>query len=431
MNRCFKDMPVFDKWINIFIFLSGALILTFKSGYMVGLIGLSLMGLADLWRKRGQSISSAQKKVIYLFLIYFIFQCLFVFHDVIFKLNKISLPSRVISGILIYLVVCRNNVSFKALVNGVATGAILGGVIAIHEKIFLHWDRAFANIMPIQAGDTCMSLGLISLCFLFYFIKKNQKKYITVFMIASVMGILGSLLSGSRGGWILLPLNIIAILRMNREVLPANTMKVISGAVIAALVLFLTPATGIQQRVDQAFQDLHRVTDKQWQGTDGSNSLGIRLMLWRSNWESFTEKPLLGWGETGIDRSYQKQYQEGKITQFISDYGMASHAHNQFLDEMAKKGIIGLLVFLAILVIPGRLLLKNNRVNHKVHVISGAGIILIFSVIDYSLSQAFFNHNSGMTYYVLSLSILLGYFHNSGIRSTQRPEPLTDTAATS
>ncbi|WP_294911978.1 O-antigen ligase family protein [Tatumella sp. UBA2305] len=396
---------------NILIFISGALTLTFKSGYIAGTILMLPLIIFDAYKNIKKPLNKEQKIILITYLTYFISQFIFIIHDTEYKLSEFELPSRCLLGILIFLFISRNKISFHYISNGIATGAIIGGAIAIYEKVFLGWGRAFDNIMPIQAGDTCMSLGLMSLCLSFYHIKKNNKKYFIFFIAAALSGITGSLLSGSRGGWILLPVNIFIIISMNRDL--------ISGRIIGALLLLITilisvcsiPSLGVYSRVNLAVQDLHRFTDKQWAGNDGTNSLGIRLMLWKSNWNSFKEKPLLGWGNFGISKSYNYQYEKGDIPLFIRDYGINTHAHNQFLDEMAKKGLFGLASLLSIFLIPATMLHKKekDKESREIKHISQSGLLLIFSTIDYFISQAFFNHSSGISFYFITISILLGF----------------------
>ena len=55
-------------------------------------------------------------------------------------------------------------------------------------------------------------------------------------------------------------------------------------------------------------------------------------------------------GKSWIRQSQKAQLARGEISQFIYDFN--SHAHNQFLDEMAKRGIVGLGALLLMMLIP-------------------------------------------------------------------------------
>ena len=61
----------------------------------------------------------------------------------------------------------------------------------------------------------------------------------------------------------------------------------------------------------------------------------VSFELWQSHWQSFTEKPVLGWGLEGIRVSQTQQWLAQEISDFI--YEFKSHAHNQFLHALATR----------------------------------------------------------------------------------------------
>ena len=78
------------------------------------------------------------------------------------------------------------------------------------------------------------------------------------------------------------------------------------------------------------------------------------------------------------------------------------------------KGLLGLIAFLGILLVPLRVFRKafvNNSLEVKA--VAASGVMLVLSSIDYSLSQAFFMHNSGMSFYMVFMAILLGVVLNN------------------
>ena len=74
---------------------------------------------------------------------------------------------------------------------------------------------------------------------------------------------------------------------------------------------------------------------------------------------------------------------------------------------MAKRGVIGLGALLIMLLTPLFLVKRRLRQPHDADMHCGAALLIvtIFSSIDYCLSQAFFGHNSGITFFVSSLVI--------------------------
>jgi len=91
-------------------------------------------------------------------------------------------------------------------------------------------------------------------------------------------------------------------------------------------------------------------------------------------------------------------------------YNFNYHAHNQYLEDMAKRGLIGLSSLLGILFIP-MVIAKSRMAGTSItsSVFGGLTIVMAtcLTTIDYNLSQAYFAHNSGITFFIFSLVLAL------------------------
>ena len=95
-----------------------------------------------------------------------------------------------------------------------------------------------------------------------------------------------------------------------------------------------------------------------------------------------------------------------------------AHAHNQYLDDLSKRGIVGLLALLAVLFIPLRAFMKKlSTTNDEVNLIATLGVAHILSVMIYGLSQGFLVHNSGTIFY-----FFLTIVFYAAIRTHQKAE---------
>ena len=98
--------------------------------------------------------------------------------------------------------------------------------------------------------------------------------------------------------------------------------------------------------------------------------------------------------------------------------GQFTHAHNQYLDDLSKRGIVGLLALLAVLFIPLRAFMKKlNNTNDEIKLIATLGVAHILSVMIYGLSQGFLVHNSGTIFY-----FFLTIVFYAAIRTHQKAE---------
>jgi len=161
------------------------------------------------------------------------------------------------------------------------------------------------------------------------------------------------------------------------------------------------PQSGVPQRISQAKNDVQLY----FTGENKVTSLGHRFEIWKSSIDSFIKKPVFGWGNHGVRLSQEQQYKSGLITKAAYDFN--GHAHNQFLDEMAKRGIIGFSTLLALFLFPLTTFKQRlaNATSAEDTTLAACGVVLVLSTIDYCLSQAFLNHNSGIVFYCLSLVI--------------------------
>ncbi|MBZ5486437.1 ligase, partial [Halomonas aquamarina] len=112
----------------------------------------------------------------------------------------------------------------------------------------------------------------------------------------------------------------------------------------------------------------------------------------------------------GYVQAMQELGQQGVIDSKAAQYG---HAHNEFIDAFAKRGVLGLLVLLALYLIPMRLFANQLQAqNLATRALATAGVLLPVTYIDFGLSQAFLTHNSGVMMYAFLLVVLWGSYVN-------------------
>ena len=388
--------------IQLCYFLFFALCISVTSGYSYASAVLLFLSLPLLINKKNYSVLDQNSKYLLLaFLVYVLIQGISIIWDG-GAIKEFDRPSRVLMGIAILLLCLRYPPRFLWLMNGIATGAIAAGIRALWDRQIIGYGRAFEWMMPIQGGDISMSLGLLSLCGVMWAIKTSSYRYLFYFSIASVMGLLGSILSGSRGGWVLFPVILFVGYRIFRDWFSARIKWGMALALCLLISFCLIPQSGVPQRVQAAKQDISLYLS----GGPKDTSLGYRFEFWKSAIDSFIKKPIFGWGNHGVRLSQEQQYKSGLIAKAAYDFN--GHAHNQFFDEMAKRGIIGLSALLALFLFPltifKRQLANATLVEDKT--LAACGVILVLSTIDYCLSQAFLNHNSGIVFYCLSVILI-------------------------
>lgn len=248
--------------------------------------------------------------------------------------------------------------------------------------------------MHIQGGDISMSLGMFSFAIGFYFFQKTQLRLTALCILAALFGILGSILSTARGGWPALPILLIALLWIYRRNLSKTFFITLIGLFALAIIgITQMPNNQISERFAAAQDDIQQYLE---QG-NGSTSVGARFDMWQSVFIMVQEKPILGWGTQGAPQKRHQLAEQGVISQYA---GQFTHAHNQYLDDLSKRGIVGLVAFLAIFVIPLRRFMSSLKSDSaETKLIATLGTLHVLAVMIYCLSQSFFTHNSGNLFY--------------------------------
>ena len=385
-------------FINVcvgFFFLSA---LTFQGGYNVAPMALMLLGLGYsvycLFKKMPFALTKEAKWLIWTLLFYFsIFVLSWLIHDG--KIRELDNPSRAILLIPVFLLLLKTPPKLSTFLWSVPLGSVLAGFMAIYDKFILQSEAAFSSrIMYIQGGDIAMSLGLFSMAIALYFWQKTQRKQSALCILAALFGILGSILSTARGGWPALPIILIALLWMYRRNLSKTFFITLIGLFAIAIIgIAQMPNNRMSERFAAAQYDIQQYLE---QG-NGSTSVGARFDMWQSVFIMVQEKPILGWGTQGAPQKRHQLAEQGIISQYA---GQFTHAHNQYLDDLSKRGIVGLAAFLAIFVIPLRRFMQGLKSDSaETKLIAALGTIHVLAVMIYSLSQGFFTHNSGNLFY--------------------------------
>lgn len=400
-----KRTELLSWLVQLSAFLFGALAIAVPSGYSYGPALLAFISLFVFWRKDYLACLTKEHKIIAVLL--FFYFLVFLISTVLdsSKLSQLDRPSRALMALLTLPLLARHKIKLEVLLLGFGIGALIAAGIAVHDKFYLGYERAFSYYsMPIQTGNISMSLGIFCLCGFLWYRARGDGLWSYFYLLSTLAGLSGSFLSGTRGGWVLLPVVLLSILFFYRSAISKRDKKWLFFIFIATSAIVFTPQSGVMSRVYEARSDIVRYID----GSERNTSLGIRFQLWQSAWDSFTEKPILGWGHDGLRASQKQQLDEGKITEFI--YNFNYHAHNQYLEEMAKRGLIGLSSLLGILFIP-MVIAKSRMAEASITSSAFGGLTIVMATclttIDYNLSQAYFAHNSGITFFIFSLVLAL------------------------
>lgn len=394
-------------WMQYFtslaVFLLGTFALVVPSGYSIGAVLLLLGSMWLLVSRPALSLNRQDGLVIAALMLYTIVGLLEVWWDGQGS-RGMDKPIRFMLAIPALLLIMAFPPRLAFLWGGLAVGAIASGSWAGWQKLVQGVWRAEGHTYVIQFGNLNMLMAVLCLAGLGWAVVQPRRSlWVGLLTFGAVAGILGSLFSGSRGGWIGFPFVLLVLYRGYVRQLP-SVLKVGMGicVVLGATLAYTLPETGVQARIQEAAFDVTRYIS----GENRTSPVGSRFEMWKGAAHLIAERPITGWGDNGYRQRINELGELGVIHPGVTIY---SHAHNEFIDAFAKRGVMGLAVLLALYLVPLRLFAKNiaNRDLER-RSVAIAGMLLSVAYIDFGLSQVFLAHNSGVMMYAFWLAILWG-----------------------
>lgn len=137
----------------------------------------------------------------------------------------------------------------------------------------------------------------------------------------------------------------------------AGRRKRIAGIAIA--VFTILSAVLIIRNVEYLRFRFTSLQLKEYSGQqDNQNALAARLLMWQSAVELIKEKPLLGYGIVRSKEALMEKYQQKG---FEIGVRLKYNSHNQYLESWLNAGIVGLILFLALLYFPLRTAVRDKK----------------------------------------------------------------------
>lgn len=299
------------------------------------------------------------------------------------------------------LVVAYRGIQPEVIPWGLAAGSLgaLGVALYQYQDIKI---SGFTN--AIQYGGIAMYLGLAT--WVFAILGGYRFKHAAVLLCLGSLGIVASVLSGTRGAWLIAPLLMLVVwwswlLHGHRRMaVYAVAVPLLLGAM--AVLPFWDRVDGrIQEAVNEA--SLYQAQPEQAAIT----SIGQRLEQWQLAWHLGWDKPWTGWGVEGFIQGKKAYVEQGRAHPSVHDYG---HAHNEILDMFAKRGLVGVVVLLLFYAVPLVLFCPTRQriqalpiaVQKRALALRTSASLLPMAYFGFGWTQVFFAHNSGHMFYVFS-----------------------------
>lgn len=253
--------------------------------------------------------------------------------------------------------------------------------------------------MAVTFGNVSMLLGLLSAAAALYFFAQRHYLWLTLALVAFIAGVVASLLSGTRGGWLVLPPVLLFLGWCGRDLLSRNGLAAIALTGLAGFIVILyLPQLGVAERLSAAVIGIQDY----WQGKPDL-SVGGRLEMWRANLQFFASSPVFGVGEYQGLVLKQALAEAGLMTEVAAGY---PHAHNEYIDALGLRGVVGFAALLGVYLVPLRLFfakLKQHNTDWGVRSYALGGALIPLSYLIFALTDSMFSNNIGVMLYVFPI----------------------------
>ncbi len=259
---------------------------------------------------------------------------------------------------------------------------------------------------PLAYGFNCLSLALTCLAMAAWDISRKQVKLLTYVKIAGFMlGAYLSMRTGSRSGWLALPLVIFILyfFLYSPSIFRLGACCLVLTIAFYAAYVF-SPAI-VKLRID-AF--INEFWNYPWGGgVAADTSIGMRITFYRLAFYYFSQSPIWGWGERGYTAIKDAPELLAFSSQYTRDFAYGALFHSEWSTQTVRFGIFGLLGVFWVLLFPITFFGKLARREWSVKT-SCIGLVYMVCQFAASIGDEVFNSKAMVTFASIFICCLIG-----------------------
>jgi O-antigen ligase len=400
-----------NAWIGLATWASGALSLSVQGGYLVFILMVALALPLCSWRaSRLWDYAVPMVPAVFLAMFAVCWLVMAERHGDIASVFRLVWPAMVLAPALLVLLMFPPSLAW--LWSGLSMGGIYCGASSLVQRIVLGYSRASGPepLHPILFGNFSLLLAFFCLAGLGWaWHQPNRVGWMIALLAGVTGGGLASVLSGTRGGWVIVPC-LLAVMWVvyGRGFSRGLSVGLLAGILALASLAVWVPQTGVKERIDMGLGHASRYLH----GERGVET-GARLEIWRGAVLLIAERPLKGWGNQEYRRGLEHLGSEGRVDPAVASYW---HAHSDLLDAWVRRGVAGALALLMLYAMPIVLFWRGLwHTSPARRALAACGMLLGVGLFGFGLSYSYMVYPVSVALYTSWLCIFWGFYRSPSL----------------
>ncbi len=321
-----------------------------------------------------------------------------------FEISYFDSPARFLSAIPIIVALLATHKNHIAKLNYIFSVTVLFTFVVMPFLPHSGWSVAQPGRMtsyfvdPLTFGRISLELAVISIFLPLSSAEDARYKRLLVALVkvcVLVCGLILSIRSGSRTGWLALPF--ITLLSGMYFFRVSWAKGILLSLIVMGALGYATMHvdTTMNRRFELALQEFKAY---QWNAMNQDESIPMRISFLRIGIDLFELKPIAGWGDRGFKEYINDEKMKVYSSAFTRHYVLTAGFHNELITNMVRSGVWGMLSTLLIFLVP-LLYFSMQWARRKRNIYAFCGICFIV-----------FEAASGMSTEVTNLKFTAAYY---------------------
>lgn len=245
-----------------------------------------------------------------------------------FRGDEFSLPRTLIASLVYLLFVPWNKISRQWIYYIVALASVICGLNALYEHFVMNIARVGIATNPIPYA---LYVSFLLLCCVYFVLNQSDKVLKTLAGIGGLLSLAAIIMTDVRGVILFLPVAILYLMIVAVKPTVKHYIFLCFSICAISVLFYAFFEKEIDTRIKQTQYEISMI-----EKGNHNTSIGIRFDLWKHGLDVIAHNPILGLGDDALEKSIASINNQGAAAQ--------PHLHNQYLDSLARYGVVGTLV---------------------------------------------------------------------------------------